>query len=123
MFSPLVFGRSFSHSFLSDRLDAMTFFLRSCLVLLHAGQFIWTCIVALLYQPFVTNPLPLDSPHSKLPHSLVLILSTTTDDPADDEIEKTLESIACAARCCMKAGIGCLSVYDRHGSSSYRKLS
>ena len=98
------------------QLDVMNHFFEFCLFVLHAVQLVRTCIIALLYQPFVTNPLALDAQRSKIPRSLALILSTTSTDPADDEVEKAIESVACAARCCMKAGIECLSVYDKHGA-------
>ncbi|KAI5121264.1 hypothetical protein M0805_002309 [Coniferiporia weirii] len=96
----------------------MNLLISGCLTVLHALHTLWACLVALLYQPFVANPQPLEAQRPKLPTNMALILSTTSDEPADSEAGVVVESVVCAVRCCRKVGIKSLSVYTRHGSAN-----
>ena len=88
----------------------------STLTLLHFLRTAWHILVALLYYPFVPNPLPLQSSRSKTPITLALVLSETSSDPSEEESEAIIGSVVEAVRCCEAAGVKSLCIYDRYGA-------
>ncbi|KAH8120173.1 hypothetical protein DFH11DRAFT_1558764 [Phellopilus nigrolimitatus] len=94
----------------------MSWLSTSSLAVLHALHAIWTCLVALLYHPFVANPQPLEAARPKLPSHIALVLASTKQNPSYAETEAAIRSVVYAARWCKRVGITNLSVYDRQGS-------
>ena len=86
------------------------------LTLLHFLRTAWIIFVALLYHPFVPNPLPLDASRSKIPRNLALVLSETSSDPSEEEIDAILKSVVHAVEWCEAVGVKSLCVYDQHGA-------
>ncbi|KAL5495408.1 hypothetical protein ACEPAI_871 [Sanghuangporus weigelae] len=84
------------------------------LSVLHFFHLIWTILTALLYYPFLANPLPLHGPRAKLPKNLALVLAIDGERPTEEERNEIVKSVVCTARWCEAAGINGLSVYDRH---------
>ncbi|KAL5534383.1 hypothetical protein ACEPAG_845 [Sanghuangporus baumii] len=84
------------------------------LSVLHFLHLIWTILTALLYYPFLANPLPLHGPRTKLPKNLALVLAIDGEKPTEEERNAIVKSVVCTARWCKVAGINGLSVYDRH---------
>ena len=85
------------------------------LALLHIIQTVWTCLISLLYYPFVPNPRPLVASRLKLPSKLGLILADTHENPSEEEIRNVINNVVLTVKWCKEAGIPNLSVYDRYG--------
>lgn len=85
------------------------------LALLHLLRIAWTVLVALLYYPFVPNPMPLDASRSKTPQNLALVLSETSSDPTEEEVNAIMDSVVHAVAWCEAVGVTSLCVYDQHG--------
>ncbi|PAV21945.1 hypothetical protein PNOK_0190200 [Pyrrhoderma noxium] len=88
------------------------------LALLHIIQTVWTCLISLLYYPFVPNPRPLVASRLKLPSKLGLILADTHENPSEEEIRNVINNVVLTVKWCKEAGIPNLSVYDRYGTGS-----
>ena len=92
---------------------------KGSLTALHFLHIVWTCLLALLYYPFVADPRPLEAPRSKVPGHVALVLSSTNENSPDEEEAAVVRSVLCAVRCCQRVGVQSLSVYDRHGIATF----
>lgn len=95
----------------------MSWLATCCLTALHVMHVIWTCLVALLYYPFVANPQPLRVHRAKVPANVALVLCSIGGKPSEEERDVAVRSIVSAVRWCKDVGVKGLSVYDRHGES------
>ena len=85
------------------------------LYILHAFYVLWQAVVALFSNVKATTPQPLDATRKKLPKHLALLLADTEGGNLEEKENAVVQSICEAVRCCSKAGIHNLSVYDRSG--------
>ena len=93
----------------------MDWLAKPCLTVLHVIHVAWTCLIALLYYPFVPNPQPLEAVRPKVPTNLALALCSVSKEPSEEEGDALVQSAVSAVRWCKKVGIKSLCVYDRHG--------
>lgn len=85
---------------------------------LHVLHFVYWCFItarSVWNRSEIAPPLPLTANRTKLPTHIALVLATGEDVDAQLQEEAMLESVEKAVAWCRAAGIGRLTVYDRHG--------